>query len=186
MNPLLSKVLWLCSTYYNVKWFSLWYHTSKSVYVHHSVPCWETNHKGNSTVLNVEGWSSVKEQLNIVLFSLKGELMMSFGSWHVFSNFKPRPLHGCYLPWCALEIIVTDQISLCCKGCLSLQPFKYCMFPSAAAWIRLSPHVNAAVLYSFSFFIPASILQDVPLWSRFSAVWNLRLKSICSCPPPST
>lgn len=108
-----------------------------------------------------------------------------------FSNFKTSPLQGYYLPWYALEIIVTDQIRLCSKGCLSLHPFKYCMFPFTAAPLdtSLSSCKCCCSLFfqlfsPFSLSLSASILQAVPLWSCVSAVWNLRLKSICLCPSP--
>lgn len=163
--------------------------TSKSACIHRTVSGWETNHKGNSTILTVEDWHCVMEsELNIVLLTVSGKLVMSFGTWHAP---PPPPLQGYYLPWYALEITVTDQISLCCKGSVSVSNLlNIVCSPLLLPWIHLTPHVNAAVLYSRSFFlslslcVSGSILQAVPLWSCFSAVWNLRLKSICSPPPP--
>lgn len=163
--------------------------TSKPVYVHHTGSHWETNHKGISTVPTVEDWHSImKSDLNIVLLTPSGGAGDEFWQLACFSWLQTAPLQGYYLPWYALEIIVADQISLCHEGCLSLQPFKYCMFPSATALdTSLSSCKRCCSLFfqPFFFCFPfsplASILQAVPLWSRFSAVWNSRLKSICSC-----
>lgn len=76
-------------------------------------------------------------------------------------------------PRSALEILVVDQTCLC------LEPSAYCciVFAARLLRLRLPPHVNAVAL-----FFSSSILQAVPLWSRFSAVWNVRLKPICLCP----